>query len=217
VTVVSIVLNCPIRSGGPMICTQPELKPSSARFSSEKLSSPFSCSHSPRVTGSKAIPNPLRRPYAEIFCDVLADVAAHRGARVEERVRLRRRSVGVQAQDHARQVGVVGLGPAEPVVVDAGAEGADREVLELPAAAGVADLDVQLPVARDAEDAAVAVPAQRPASAWNDRSLIRFMSNVSVEPFQTYRSMRLPSSGTSSRVSESTPPSVSLQNRNLAK
>ena len=45
VTVVSIVLYCAIRSGGPMICTQPELKPASTRLSSLNESSPFSCSH----------------------------------------------------------------------------------------------------------------------------------------------------------------------------
>ena len=59
---VSIALNCAIRSGGPMIWTQPELKPGSAMFSSLKLSSPFSCSQSVPETGSNAIPKLLRSP-----------------------------------------------------------------------------------------------------------------------------------------------------------
>ena len=50
-----------------MIWIQPELKPGAAMFSSEKLSSPFSCSHSVPVFGSNAMPNELRRPYEWIF------------------------------------------------------------------------------------------------------------------------------------------------------
>ena len=45
-----------------MICTQPELNPGSARLSSVKLSSPFSCSHRSPETGSNAIPKLLRSP-----------------------------------------------------------------------------------------------------------------------------------------------------------
>jgi hypothetical protein len=51
-----------------MICTQPELNPGSAMFTSLKLSSPFSCSQSFPETGSKAMPKLLRRPYANSFC-----------------------------------------------------------------------------------------------------------------------------------------------------
>ena len=40
----------------------PELKPASARFSSEKASSPFSCSQRAPDSGSKSIPKPLRNP-----------------------------------------------------------------------------------------------------------------------------------------------------------
>jgi hypothetical protein len=64
---VSIALNCWIRSGGPMICTQPELNPGSARLSSVKLSSPFSCSHRSPETGSNAIPKLIAPPAAIIL------------------------------------------------------------------------------------------------------------------------------------------------------
>ena len=41
---VSISLNCATRDNGPMICTQPEFMAGSTRFSSLKVSSPFSFS-----------------------------------------------------------------------------------------------------------------------------------------------------------------------------
>jgi hypothetical protein len=53
---VSICLNWGTLDEGPMICTQPEFQPGSTRFSSLKVSSPFSfCQRSPEI-GSKFIP-----------------------------------------------------------------------------------------------------------------------------------------------------------------
>ena len=56
---------------------------------------------------------------------------------------------------------VIRLGPAELVVVDPRPEGAVDEVLQLAAAADVADHGVELPVGAEAEDAAVVVAAER--------------------------------------------------------
>src|SRR5262249_19283668 len=50
---VSIALNCAMRSTGPAICTQPPFMPGSTRFNSVKLSSPFSWSQSLPENGSK--------------------------------------------------------------------------------------------------------------------------------------------------------------------
>src|SRR6188508_1576724 len=42
--------------------------PAVTRLSSEKLSSPFSCSQSPPLSGSKAMPKLFRWPYENSFC-----------------------------------------------------------------------------------------------------------------------------------------------------
>ena len=60
--VVSISLNWAIRETGPMICTQPPFIPGSIRFSSLKVSSPFSWFQRAPEIGSIAIPKLFRWP-----------------------------------------------------------------------------------------------------------------------------------------------------------
>ena len=58
--VVSISLNCAMRETGPIICTQPPFMPGVTRLSSEKVSSPFSCSQRKPPSGSNAMPKLFR-------------------------------------------------------------------------------------------------------------------------------------------------------------
>ena len=59
---VSIALNCAMRSSGPITCTQPRFAPGSTRLISVNESSPFCSSHNAPDTGSNAKPNEFRIP-----------------------------------------------------------------------------------------------------------------------------------------------------------
>ena len=101
-----------------MTCTQPELKPGSARLISLK-----------RVVAVLLLPQVAAERverHAEAVADAVgvdllqrrAVAAAALGAEPVERVVLGRGAVGVQAQDHAGQVLGVGVRAAELVVAD---------------------------------------------------------------------------------------------------
>ena len=101
--------------------------------------------------------------------DVGADVTARFGAELEERVVGRGGAVRVEPEDHPGVVGVVGLRPTELVVGLPHAERAVGQVLVLPAAALVADLEVELAVRAEEDLAGVVVAPLRLVSVCLER------------------------------------------------
>ena len=110
-------------------------------------------------------------PVGEDLLDVLTHFIVDERdgrARLEERVILGRRAVGVEAQDRARQMGVVRLGAAELIVgnpfivpgavVDVGR--AAGKILQHAAPAHIPDKDVKLAILAERENAAVMVAAR---------------------------------------------------------
>ena len=82
----------------------------------------------------------------EDFLDVGADVAAHLGADAEERVVRRRGAVRIEAEDDARRMGRVRLWLTELIIRLTAAERTIGQVLQLAAAALIADLKIELAV-----------------------------------------------------------------------
>ena len=109
-----------------MIWIQPPFMPASTRLSSLKASSPFSVSQRSRRYGVERHAEAVAVAVREHLLDVGADLAAHRGARREERVVGRRGAVVVEPQDDAGEVGVVGGRPAERVVDEGRVSGTGR-------------------------------------------------------------------------------------------
>src|SRR5205814_1192368 len=95
----------------------------------------------------------------EYLLDVAADVAAHLFAGFEEGIVGRSGAVGVEAEDDAGEVCGVGLRAAELIIGLAGAEGAVGEILKLPAAALIADLDIKFSIVAEGDLAGVVVAA----------------------------------------------------------
>ena len=88
--------------------------------------------------------------------DVRADLAPDRGARGEEWVVGGRGPVGVQPQDDAREMGVVGRRPAERVIDERGGEEwTIGKILQRTAPTDIADENVKFPVWPESHDAAV--------------------------------------------------------------
>ena len=142
----------------------------------------------------------------EDLLDVGADFAAHRRAGGEERVVGRRACrPSFSRRITPVRVRVVRRGSAERVVhLRRREERAVRQVLQPAAAALVAHEQVELAVGPELQHAAVVIavlaaalvvpgcPGTAMLSVCRERSLMRLRSNVSVEPFQTKRSTRLP-------------------------
>ena len=106
----------------------------------------------------------------EELLDVRPDLPADRTAGGEERVVGRGRAVVVQAEDRAGQVIVIRRGSAELVVRRGGEERAVGQVLKPPAAAVIADLDVDLAVRAEPDLTAVVIALRRARSGCSRRA-----------------------------------------------
>ena len=102
-------------------------------------------------------------PVREDFLNIRADLAAHRGARGEERIVGGRGAVGVEPQDHPREMGVIGRRSAERVVDERRREErAIRQVLHPAATSLIAEENVELAVRPEADHTAVVVTVLAP-------------------------------------------------------
>ena len=99
-----------------MICTHPPLNP--GRRSVQLGEAVVAVLLLPEVTRFRVEGHPeaVAEAVREDLLEIRADLAAHRGPDAEERVAPRRRAVVVEPEDHAGEVGVVRLRPAELIV-----------------------------------------------------------------------------------------------------